>query len=100
MLHSLSFVGSLARGLQSGVEVGDVGSEGFGVEVDRGAVRQQERSRRCSGWFQLMAQGGEGGAEAVSAGVGFTLRPEHLDEGLAGIDRKSTRLNSSHVEIS
>ena len=91
-LHGLSQppgrVGAAAAPLrrrQGGLELGDIGGHRRRVEADAGAVGLQDGSGRNPGRFQLVAEGGEGDAQAVAAGLQVALGPEELDEVLAGM---------------
>jgi hypothetical protein len=70
---------------QRGFEGGDVGGDRLGVGTDGRAVGDQHGARGGAGRLQMLAEEGEGDAQGSAPGGEVGVRPEELDEGVAGM---------------
>src|SRR5579872_949203 len=75
----------LVRFAYGGLKSGDVGSNHRGDEAHGVSVGAQNRPGGGSGWLELVPQGRERRAEVVARGLRAALRPEDVDEDLAGV---------------
>jgi hypothetical protein len=80
----LRCVGAIGT-LEGGLEVGEVGGEGLGIELHAEAVGDKEGAMRSSWWFEGIPEEGEGHAELVASGFGSGFGPEEFDEALTGV---------------
>jgi len=72
-------------GVEEGVELGDVGDDSVGVELDGAAIGDQEAAGGDPRRLQLAAEGGKNGTEVDAAGFQIHLGPEEVDEEVAGM---------------
>ena len=70
----------LGDGLQSGLELGDIGGADGGVEMDIAAVGDQDRAVGRPRRLHLAAQGTEGDAQVHPARVQVSLGPEQVTQ--------------------
>src|SRR5579863_4140949 len=87
------------RLLRKQMQVASLQDQRVGQAAGRGAVRQQFRlnvERRVNLVQQRCLEGGPEGSLEINSSDEFPRHPKFWVEGGPKIDRKSTRLNSSH----
>jgi hypothetical protein len=80
--------------LEGGLELGDIGGEGVGLQPHGGAVGDEDAPPRHFLGLQDMAQEAEGVAEAGATHVGRVIGPEEIGELVAGTPAVTMALRS------
>jgi hypothetical protein len=73
------------RRFEDALKLGHIGGCGGRVEMDGKPVRDEDRANGYTGRLQLMAQRRQRHAQTLASGANVVVRPEHLDQRLAGL---------------